>query len=83
MPRFDVSKSTLSLALIAVAHPTVDHFHAVEVVDCHDGPREHVTHFNVIRLDSTIEVVDEYGQNADDVTPIGYTRVVADEWHER
>jgi hypothetical protein len=83
MTRFDVSNSTLPLVLIATARPTVGHFHAVEVVDCHDGPREHVTHFNVIRSDSTIEVVDEYGKNADDVTPAGYARFVADEWHER
>jgi len=83
MARFDVSTSTLALALIAAVHPTVDHFHAVEVVDCHDGPREYVSHFNVIRDSSTIEVVDEYGQNADDVTPAGYLKVVADEWHER
>lgn len=81
MNRKTFTASPHTLGLLAAAHPALDHFHAVEVVDCHDGPREVVWHFGIIRDGGMVEVVDERGVGADDLVAADFARVVGDEWH--
>lgn len=83
MARFNFTGSVLTLAEIAVLHPTIDHFHGTELVECHDGTRECVWHYGVWHEGGTVEVLDEHGNDAADLKGTDFNSLVGDEWHER
>jgi hypothetical protein len=85
MKRYDFTGDARTLAEIAAANPTIDHFHCVEYIECHDGLREFVSHFDVWRdqPEKEIEILNERRGDANHVKANDYNRAVGDEWHER